>query len=204
MLRFSGALLLLGSLLFLAPLSSPVVVDVFGASDPQTRAEFIANSPTAWDFVHGLLLVGSVVAGLGLVLFANQLQRYGKDGTTSLVGYLSATAGVLGAVLWVVISLSRITREPDVVAANMNSAGWHFAGFAVLTSIAIVLAGFAILRSAYPKWLGWAELALGGLILIVYLIMGDMLPAVFYFPLLLLGIVLLFVTPRQQTAPFAS
>src|SRR5690606_30902284 len=122
MLRFSGALLLLGSLLFLAPLASPVVVDVFGASDPQARAEFIANSSTAWDVVHVLLLVGSIVAGLGLVLLANQLQRYGKDGTTSLVGYLSATAGVLGAVLWVVISLSRITREPDVVAANMNSA----------------------------------------------------------------------------------
>lgn len=200
MSKLTGAVLTIGSLVFLLPLATPVVVDVFGTSDVEARAAFIAGSPAAWDVVHVLLSIGSLVVGLALVMFAGTLRRSASDATASLLGWLGAVAAMLGAGFWVVISLFRITRAPEVVAANMNSASWLFVGFAVCTSVAIAVAGLAILRSGIARWLGWLEVALGAALLVAYLILGDMLPAAFYLPLLLMGVVFLTAAPRQRVA----
>jgi len=49
----------------------------------------------------------------------------------------------------------------------MGAANWMEWAYFLPTEIALLLVGFVLLQTGYPKWLAWPVLVLGGVMLIV-------------------------------------
>lgn len=74
-------------------------------------------------------------------------------------------------------------------------ADWAFALFAVYAVVgflALAAYGGSLLRiGLLPAWVGWVTILFSFAMAVVLLIVGDTLPALHYFPPLLIGIMLL-------------
>jgi hypothetical protein len=192
MAKLAGILLTTGSILFIIAVSTPVISNVVGAFDnPQLQVEYIKNDLTGWTVAHLLMGAGSLIAAIGLLLFARQVQSITHKKYVRMASYLAGAMAIVGALVWVIISYNRIVLSPEELVHNLNITGWMFPIYSILTQIALVFIGFVLLQSGYPKWVGWVILVVGGLTLVAYLVLGDMPPLVYYPVFLIMGIMLL-------------
>jgi len=208
MQKLAGILFILGALVAILGESRPVITNVFGTIDnPQLQVEYIQNDPTGWAVGNLLMGAGSLIAAIGVVLFARHVQSLSNNRNVRIAGYLGAAMAVVGALFWAFVIYNRVTKTPQEVVANMDGplwmGVWMGVGYFLLTEIALIIIGFLLLQTGYPKWLAWPVLVLGGLMLIATLVLGGFVPAAYYLIFLILGIALLLLRSRspQPLAP---
>jgi hypothetical protein len=198
MQKLAGILFSIGALVAIFGESRPVIFNVFGTIDnPQLQVETIQNDPTGWAVAHLLMGAGSLIAAIGVVVFARQVQRLSNNRNVRIAGYVVAAMAVVGALFWAIAIYNRVSKTPQEVIANMDAPLWTTAGYYLFTEIALILVGFLLLQTGYPKWLGWLVLVLGGLILVAGLVSGGLPPGVHAILYLILGIALLLMRSRS-------
>lgn len=189
MQKLAGIVLIVGSVLFMIAAFTPLTFKVIMA-DIQQRIDLIQNERTGWVLVNILFGIGSVVAVVGLVLFAQHVQSIGDNTPVRVVSYLGAATAALGALCWIIIVYNRAALPPQEVANNLSVNYWIFPAYTLLTQIALMIFGFVLIQSGYPAWLSWGMLVSGGLSIVAYLVFKDMPPFVHYVLLLVMGIAL--------------
>jgi hypothetical protein len=182
----------------------PVIARLFGANSSQLQVEVIENDPTGWGVAHLLMGIGSLIAALGVVLLARQVQSISYKSNVRIASNVGAAMAVVGALFWAVVGYNRVARAPQEVVASMGAANWMEWAYFLLTEIALILVGFVLLKTGYPKWLAWPVLVLGGLMLIGSL-SGGGIPLYHSMLYLILGIALLLLRSRSpQPLPSAT
>lgn len=189
MQKVAGMSLTLGSGLFIIAAFTPLTFRVIMA-DVQQRIDLIQNERTGWVILNILFGAGSVMAVVGLALFAQHLQSIETNALIKVISYLGAAAAAFGALCWVIIVYNRAALSPQEVGSNLGINNWLFPSFTLLTQVALMIVGFVLIQNGYPAWQGWGMLVLAGLSIIAYLIFKDMPPFIHYVLLLILGIVL--------------
>ena len=116
MQKLAGIGLIVGSVLFIIAAFTPLTFKVIMA-DMQQRVDLIQNERTGWVLLNILFGIGSVVAVVGLALFAQHVQSIGDNPTVRVVSYLSAATAALGALCWVIIVYNRATLPPQELGA---------------------------------------------------------------------------------------
>jgi hypothetical protein len=204
MQKIAGILLNIGAFVSIAGETRPVIFNVVGAIDnPQLQAEYIQNDPTGWGVAHLLMGIGSLIAAFGVVLLARQVQSISKKSNLRIASNVGAAMAVVGALFWALVSYNRVARAPQEVVANMGAANWMEWTYFLPTEIALILVGFVLLQTGYPKWLAWPVLVLGVLMLIGSFLGGGV-PLYHSILYLILGIALLLLRSRSpQPLPAA-
>ena len=198
MQRSAGIVLIIGSLMFLIGVLTPVMLNVFGnIGNPELQLEYLEKDPTGWDVSNAVNGAGSLVAAIGLGLFARQVQSVSNNKNVRMTGYIGAAMAILGALCWVIISYYRIVLSPEEITNDVGIPNGLYTAYYILTLIALLISGFVLLRSGYPKWLGWLVLVLAGLMLVAYLALGGLPPGVYYPILLVMGITLVVIKTPQ-------
>lgn len=191
-LRIAGWLLVLGGVVALAGAFCPPYEQWYAPLPKALR--IIAAHPGGWRCIHAGFLGGTVLAALGLTLFAHALGRRAGSGLATVV----AAAFAIATILWVVHLAFRLSVTPwaarelvstgtlPALYAPLNAqAGLLFGVFAALAYAADAGAGWAFLQAALaPRWIGWAAIALGLAGAPAASVTG---PWVLYVPLVLLG-----------------
>lgn len=196
MQKLAGILFSIGAVVAILGETRPVISNLFGAMDnPQLQAEVIQNDPTGWGLAHFLMGAGSLIAAIGVVVFARQVQSLSNNRNVRIASYVSAAMAVVGALFWAIVGYYRVARAPQEVVANMD-ASWMGPAYFFLTEIALILVGFVLLQSGYPKWLAWPVLVLGALMLIASVFLGGGVPLYHSILYLILGIALLLMRSR--------
>lgn len=205
MQKIAGILLSIGALVDILGESRPIISKVFGAFDnPQLQIEYIENDPAGWFVAHLLVGAGSLIAAIGMVIFARQVQRLSNNKNIKMAGYVGAAMAVMGALFWAIVLYNRVTTAPQEVVANMNNPNWAALAYFLLTELALIIIGFLLLWTGYPKLLGWLVIVLGGLILVGDLVLGGLPPLFHNMIVLILGSALLLMHSRSpQPLPSA-
>jgi hypothetical protein len=203
MQKLAGILFSIGALVAILGEFRPVIFNVVEAFDnPQLQVEYIENDPTGWAVAHLLMGAGSLIAAIGVALFARQVQSLSNNRNVRIASYVSAAVAVVGALFWALVGYNRVARAPQEVVANMGAANWTEWAYFLLTEIALILVGFVLLQSGYPKWLAWPVLVLGGLMLIASFLGGGGVPLFHSILYLILGIALLLLRSRSPQPSF--
>jgi hypothetical protein len=199
MQKLAGILFSIGAIVAILGESRPVISNVFGTIDnPQLQVETIENDPAGWFVAHLLMGAGSLIAAIGVVAFARQVQSLSNTRDVRIASYLGAAIAVVGALFWAIVIYNRVSKTPQEVVANMDAPLWMALGYYLLTELALFSLGFLLLRTGYPKWLGWPVLVLGGLMLVAVLVLGGLPPGVHSILFLILGIALLLLRSRSS------
>jgi hypothetical protein len=189
MQKLAGMGLILGSVMFMIAAFTPLTIRVIIA-DMQQRVNLIQSERTGWVLLNILFGTGSVVAVVGLALFAQHVQSITDNTAVRVVSYLSLVTIALGALCWVIIVYNRATLPPQELGISLSINNWIFPAYTLLTQIALVGIGFVLIQSGYPGWLSWGMLVLAGLSTVAYLVFKDMPPFAHYVLLLVMGIAL--------------
>ena len=67
---------------------------------------------------------------------------------------------------------------------------WHFASYTLLTVTGFALFGAALLRTELPQWVGWLLIGSMALFFVLFIILRDLPPLLYYLPTLTAGIML--------------
>ena len=204
MQKIAGILLSIGALVSMTGETRPVIFNIFGAIDnPQLQAQYIENDPTGWAVAHLLMGAGSLIAAIGVALFARQVQSLSNNRNVRIAAYVGAAMAVVGALFWALVLYNRVARAPQEVIADMGAANWMEWAYFLPTEIALLLVGFVLLQTGYPKWLAWTAIVLGVLMLIASF-SGGGVPLYHSILYLILGIALLLLRSRSpQPLPAA-
>lgn len=182
-LKLSAIVILTGSILFLIAAFSPIS-KIFGIASAQAKLQVISASPTAWTVAQALFSIGSIAAGIGVLLAAMALR--GRP-SSSLV-YVAAALLLAGAAAW---SWHAYLRAADPRAFTEGTLpAWHFILYSALTLAALAIIGVALPRMGFPAWSGWLLIAGSILFSALYVVFKDMPPFVYYLLGLVLGVVL--------------
>jgi hypothetical protein len=155
-----------------------------------------------WTMVNVGFTVATVLSAAGLLLLAASAAV--QDGSRAVLA-AGAVAYSIGGVLWCVVlgirarttpALARMaaTGTPTEPAETLLGAalGGLFAGFALVTSLALVAIGVALaIGGGVVAPIAWLVALVGALITAWFLAAGDIIPAVLYVPTLLVGLALL-------------
>ena len=187
MQKLAGITFIVGSLLLLLAAFSPIFNKYFLEPDVQKRIRIIEADPTGWAFNRGLFVAGIVIAGVGFLLMAWHIRR-SQDVATSLLSYLAAGAGGIGAVLALHGYIAESGRSPqEIVTAPV---GWTAYAYILLTQLALLATGVVLLRAGYPRWFGSTVVILTALTVIVLVLVSAFPPLLFYLITLVIGVVL--------------
>jgi hypothetical protein len=205
--RFTGLLLLLGLLLYVAAVAS-MPRDAQGTllvlvSDDRTALLVVAAQPTLTRVCLGLFIAGSLVTPLGLALLTRLLWEAG-DRTWSYLGLLTELVGSVFWILYLSVALGLFPLAgqdtattgaiPSYVAVVGALTAPLYLMFTVLVWVTLLAYGTALLRTrVLPHWLGWVTIPYAVLTLPGAPIAHYLLPAVY-------GILLLLPrrVPRKQ------
>jgi hypothetical protein len=198
MQRLAGIFLTVGSILWLYGAFTPISNRFFLEPDPQKRLEIIEADPTAWTINNVLWGVGAVVAAVGLVLFARHIQRT-QDAGLSSAAHLAASAAGVAAVIAAIGNYRGADRPPEEWVLD-TSVPWTAYACIVLTQVALLIAGWVLLRAGYPRWIGWTVLILTVLTLIVLALVRSFPPLLLYLITLFMGIVLVAIKSTNRAA----
>jgi FtsH-binding integral membrane protein len=187
---FAGIVLITGSVFFLIAAFMPISMRVFAGSDSQKQLEYIQKDRRGWLVSCVLFGAGSVVAVVGLALFALHVQAIRDNAIVKLLLWLATAGAAFGALQWVIIVYQRATLPLEKIFNNGNSNKWAFPAYTILTQIALIIVGFVLLQTGYPSWLGWGTVILAALSLLAFLVFKDMPPFTHYLIMLVIGIVL--------------
>lgn len=161
------------------------------------KLALIGRHRRRWQVVNLSIAGAAVSLVFGFTALTGRLEQEGAG----VVAPLSLVALLLGAGLWLVSLVSRVTTfagaagsgPPAGIEAVSALAGGLFLAWSVLGNAAVVGFGVAIVQSGFPAaWCGWAAIALGALMLAQLAVTGDALPALYHVAPALIGIALLF------------
>ena len=155
-----------------------------------------------WTMVNVGFIVATVLTAAGLLLLAASTAL---EDAPSAVLAAGAVAYSIGGVLWCVVLAVRARTTPALarmVAKGIptepaetllgGALGGLFAGFALVTSLALVAIGVALaLGGGVAVPVAWLVALVGALVTAWFLAAGDIIPAVIYVPTLLVGLALL-------------
>lgn len=202
----AGALLILGSILFLSGAGSYAFARdrggpmIFG-QPPRVWLRLVGEHPSLWRWATLLFIAGTIVTVMGFGLLTTQLRGAGDPGFAQL-GLLAAA---FGAALWVVNLAARLTIDPwaarllaetDVIPESYTAislwAGALYVIYTILTFAALaVYGGGVVATSLLPGWAGWAAIVYGLAGLVFFAVIRDAPPFLHYLMPILLGILLL-------------
>ena len=204
MQSWSAIVLITGAFLFFMAAFSPISMRVFQVDiTPEEQIQIVSDGRTAWVITSLLFGAGSVVAVIGLFLFARTVSG-SLASTTTLLAYGAATIALIGALFWVAVVYLRIAHTPEQVFLEGSLGGqWMFPLYTALTQVALITVGYVLLQAGYPGWLGWGMIALVGLTVIGAIIFRDMPPFVHYLWLSIMGCTLLLAS-SPKLAPAAA
>lgn len=175
----AGWLLMLGALAFNVAAFAPFSMRFFTSRNAGSRAAMIERSPWMWRGLCVLFMAGAALTVGGLLLLTLDL------GIEWL--WIGLAAAVAGAFFWLRITVFRLTAAPQQVADPPAVAGSWFRGYVLLTQVAWILFGIALLNTALPSWLGWGLIGATAATFVLYVITRDLPPAVFYLLMLVVG-----------------
>ena len=183
--QVSGAVMILGSVLFLVGAFMPISSRVFPEASPAKKLEHITESPRAWIKSQVLFGVGSVVTVIGIALLASD----GRDGSFAWLMLISTALLTLGLVPWLGHLYAR-AADPAAFARGAVPA-WLFLLYAALTEVGLAIFGVALMFSPYPDWLGWVVIVGMVVLIVLTIVFQDMPPFFFHLITLLAGVVIL-------------
>ncbi len=197
MQRIAAITLVIGTAIAWFGESRPIVGEIYGgAPDPQ---QVIDADPTAWTMAMLLMAVGTVVVAVGLLLLARHLQGLSDEQNVRRASTAAAALALTGGLAYATgRSISAVSQAWETPYEPAILVMWIT--FSVLWQLALILMGYALLRTGYPKWLGWPVIVLAALILVAVAFTGGLPPGVYYFAVAFLGIALLFVREPQPVA----
>jgi hypothetical protein len=196
--RIAGIVLLMGGLLFLFGVGFPGAPPVFSLSDePGLQIQLIEGAHTNWQISSLLLGVAGLIVVVGLGLYAKYTGGHNDDQKAATVGYGAVVLAAVGALLWLFVTVNRATLEPAQLHGNVNINGWWYPTYAILTNMALIMIGYVLLRTGSAKWLVGFLIVTGALQLGLQIFTGDSIPAINYFPIIIMGIVLI-IRPSQE------
>jgi hypothetical protein len=197
--RFTGLLLILGLLLYVAAVAS-MPRDAQGTllvlvPDDRTALLVVAAQPTLTRVCLGLFVSGSIVTPLGLAMLTRLLWDAG-DRTWSYLGLITE---LMGSVFWIIylsvaLGLFPLAGQdtvktgvaPDYFAAVGALLAPLYVIFTVLVCVTLLAYGAALLRTrVLPHWVGWVTIPYALLTLPAAPIAHYFLPAVYGILLLL-------------------
>jgi hypothetical protein len=202
---WAAIVLIAGAVLFFMAAFSPISMRVFRMDiTPEEQIQIVTDGRTAWVISSVLFGAGSIVAVLGLFLFARAVSG-SLSVPTTLIAYGAAIISLVGAIFWVVVVYLRITHTPEQIFLEGSLGGqWMFPLYTILTQVALIAFGFVLLQTEYPVWLGWGVITLVSLTVIGAIIFRDMPPFVHYIWLLIVGCTVLLSSSPRLTAAAAS
>ncbi len=177
----AAILLLVGSVLFLIGAFMPVS-RVFMQPTPAAKLAIIAERPRAWTASQALFGLGAGIAAIGLALVASVL----IDTPGAVWASSGVVAAILGAAFWV-MHVYRRAVDPEGFVAGRH-VRWLFPAYALLTQLGLLSFGVAFLLAGFPAWL--VGVTLGGAVLffVVFFVLRDIPPFVYYVLTLIAGI----------------
>ena len=195
MQKLAGLILIVGVAIAFYGESRPVVGTVYSTSDMQTQLDAIAANSSSWATANTLMAAGGVVVAIGLILFAVQVQGLGVEKRVKTAAFAGAALAMIGALI------------NAVERFNSINAWATYEGFPlpyqILWVIGLALIGIVLIWSSYPKWLGWL-LVIASVLLFIGGAIGFLPPALIYFPLLVMAVVLLVKATPEPTRTNAS
>ena len=100
--------------------------------------------------------------------------------------YISLAAVILGAVLWDGRAYLRAVDPEEFVEGRL--IGWLFPAYALVTQVGLLAFGVSYLRAGYPAWLGGVTVGGAVIFFIVYFVLKDIPPMVYYFLTFMAGV----------------
>jgi hypothetical protein len=179
--RLAAILLLVGSVLFISAAFMPVS-QVYIAPTPDAKLQIIYSDRTGWIASQVLFGLGASIAAIGLGFVAYHL----RTTPGAVWAYIGLGAVILGAVFWEWYVYIR-TLDPEGFAEG-GPIGWLFPAYALLTQSGLLVFGVAYLRAGYPAWLGGITIVGAVIFFIVFLILKDIPPLLYYFLTFIAGI----------------
>jgi hypothetical protein len=202
--RFAGVLLAgsgLAGVLLVGPSAfvSPAIWN--GPEDVALR--LIARHRLIWRTANVGFALATVMTAAGLFMLPGEVGERGAS-----LGLAAAVAFALAGTLWLMTLSIRLAVTPGVASGFVADGtvdpvfpplarlgGATYVAFIFIGGAAMVALGAAILiGGSIAAFVGWASVAIGLLIVGGYLMFGDMLPAIVYFPTTIVGIALLLTT----------
>jgi len=187
----AGLIILIGVAMF--TYGDLSVFNTFALFDP----ELIESNPSGWAFTMLMWGGGAVLVAVGVTLFAWHAQSLKDDKNLKLAAYICSVVAALSALAWVIMSYWRVTIEPQEILASNQTIDILGVAYNLLTQVTVIVTGFILLRSGYPKWLAFLVMFLGGFVLVFWIVTGGGPPLANHFVFLLLGIALLIMPSRS-------
>jgi hypothetical protein len=173
MYKMSLIIIALGSLIFLVAAFMPIS-KVFVERSSQKKLEIITSNRTTWNVMQVLFGLGALVAAIGVGVLAYAFQPHQESGLLKLSSLLL----IIGSLLWIWHLYLRGTN-PEGFAFGQQP-WWHFAGYTIITQVAMVIAGYYFLQTPYPNWIGYTLIISMGVLFLLTVIFKDMPPFVYY------------------------
>lgn len=191
MQRLAGLVLILSAIVFIIGVGQQVINDVFSTEDTERQLEYIEANPDEWEFGNLVMGIAGLIGAVGTSIFAWSYQKTNDDDRLQQSSYASVIGFVIAAICWMYVCYNRVTLPPEDVAGDLNIHFWTMPLYLVGIVTSIILTGYILMRR-YSKWGG--RLAIGFEIL---LLPGWFLPVVHFFPIALMGIVVLIANYRD-------
>ena len=200
-LTIAAALLVAGPLLGMLGFYDTGLYRVWTAPRDEHLA-LVGAHRRGWTMVNVGFSVATVLTTAGLVVLAGSVAN---DDTAKAVLAAAAVAYAVAGVLWCAVLAIRTRTTPalaGLVAAGAPTEpaetllgvaiGGIFAAFALTTAASLVAIGLALaLGGGVAAPVAWFSVIVGAFSIAWVSTSGDMIPAVLYFPTLLVGLALL-------------
>ncbi len=158
---------------------------IYVTSDADVRIKLVEQYPRRWTLSQTLVMAGGALSVVGLVLVARLFHEPGAI----LLAWVGAVCFAAGFLFWARHLAARISSPRRFARGELPRL--PFQAYSVLTAIGLVAFGLAFWLEGFDQLLGLG-LAAGGMIaLVVFYIVKDMPPFVYYAMTLVVGLVML-------------
>ena len=183
--KIAAIVLIVGSILFQVAAFSPISLAFFTERNVARRMEIVLNDQRAWTVSQIFFALGAIVTAVGIGLAAYYLRKLPGSG----LAYLGSAAILIGAALWAWHVFLRTVDATAFVEGLLPA--WPFIVYTFLTQAGLAAVGFMLLRSEMPGWIGWT--VIGGVVLLflLYLLLKDVPPFLYYILTFLMGLAMI-------------
>jgi hypothetical protein len=201
-LAVAAAVLVLGPLLGLVPVAYPPFWPIWSASR-EVHLATVGAHRRAWSALNAGFAVATISTAAATLALPILTGAGATTAGATLVG--AALVYTIGGALWCAVLGIRMRTTPalaTLVAAGAPTepaetllaaaTGGLYAAFVLTTAAALVVVGIALLASGTVVAPVAVVVAVAGALMAAwYLVAGDVIPAVFYPPTMLVGVALL-------------
>ncbi|MHC4390687.1 MAG: hypothetical protein ACYS22_05120 [Planctomycetota bacterium] len=170
----AGAVIGIGSIMFMTGALNPAIADSLG--NPASIRNVAESMGVGWSLAAGLMNAGTIITTIGTFLLALTLRQSG------MIGFIAAACAAAASFSWISLGSPLITGSTTPSDSGIPPS---IELYALLISSTVVLIGWAIARDG-PRWLALTLIGTGTLTFAATLI-GPLPVLVAQVPLLLLG-----------------